>query len=137
MSLSGHWTGVYDYPANMMEPTPFTAIIHDDGATFYGEILEPNLNDFGDSVPYSEIHADITGQYDGIEVSFIKEYPPMICESLGQVRYVGSINADFTKIKGVWTTVEAEPWSGPFVMNRIQAKTRSTSIKKSEELLIK
>jgi hypothetical protein len=117
--LSGLWAGVYDYPDCEQQATPFNAIIHEVSGSFYGQIIEPllDIDDGGD------LYADINGFRDGQQMEFTKTYERFAAEGFDTVLYIGTINDDFSKVEGTWTTVEeGGVWSGPFIMNRVPSE---------------
>lgn len=110
-SLSGYWTGVYDY-AQADEPVPFNAILTDVGGQISGEIIEPNT--FAHA-PDRELFSSLAGALEGGSVTFVKHYEAL--PGAGHtVLYVGEVDARRTKIEGRWRI--GSSWSGPFVMNR-------------------
>lgn len=116
-SLSGHWTGVYDYPDAQGEPVPFNARLEEDAGGLCGETVEPNT--FAHSTVDSLL-ASLAGARVGAEVSFVKTYE-QIPGAGHSVRYEGVVNADLTKIEGHWRVDGVLGWAGPFVMNRSDA----------------
>lgn len=110
-SLSGYWTGVYDYPA-ADEAVPFNAVLSDEAGRISGEIIEPNT--FAQA-PDRELFSSLSGALDGGSITFIKHYESL--PGAGHtVLYVGHVDAARTKIEGRWRI--GATWSGPFVMNR-------------------
>ncbi|MEL6280197.1 MAG: hypothetical protein AAFQ73_13630 [Pseudomonadota bacterium] len=128
-SLTGHWTGVYDYPNAFAEPVPFNAEIDESAATFVGESEEPNT--FADPM-VDTLLATLAGHREGDAVSFVKTYAP-VSGAGHKVRYEGVANADLTKIEGRWRVDGAITWSGPFVMNRADA-TATEAMEAREEV---
>lgn len=126
-SIDGEWTGIYDYPGLALDATPFRAKISSVETGFCGEISEPHLEG-GDT-----IFADIFGSVSGRQVYFKKTYD-QVDNEYPTVSYEGTINEDFSKIEGKWTTHEETPWSGPFVMNKAKPETLKESIKESLSL---
>ncbi len=130
-SISGLWSGVYDYPDNVDEAVPFRAHITDYQGTISGEIEEPNtIAKSGGST----LSARFTGTRNGNTVAFLKYYEDHP-ETEHAIRYEGTLNADKTKIEGQWTTIDEEfPWSGPFVMNRSIKEKNSGHLKEEATL---
>ncbi|MBK9585861.1 MAG: hypothetical protein KA099_11530 [Alphaproteobacteria bacterium] len=130
-SLTGFWTGVYDYPGNVDDAVPFNAIIIDIAGSISGESDEPNTIT---PAAVDRLCAQLSGLRDGPSVIFIKTYEQL--PHLGhQLRYAGTVNSAFTKIEGQWNSIEDKSWSGPFVMNRSgNKKSEEREIKQSEDV---
>lgn len=110
-SLSGFWTGVYDY-TGAATPVPFNAILDDREGALSGEIIEPNTFAEADEV---ELFSSLSGGRDGEAIEFWKQYEAL--PGAGHiVRYVGVVLDGGRKIVGRWSI--GARWSGPFVMNR-------------------
>lgn len=116
--LSGPWTGVYDYPESAHDPVSFSAILKDVDGNISGEIIEPNTmsQDAG-----KFLYANVSGTLSGSHLKFMKFYEDFD-NDIHEVIYEGTVDKSLTRIEGMWTTIEEDPWSGPFVMNRIRAK---------------
>jgi hypothetical protein len=113
-SLTGAWSGEYQYPAAVkgVRRVPFNARIDEAGGSFTGEIDEPNT--YADpSAP--RLFATISGTRTGSAVSFIKTMDGT-GGATHSIIYDGAVNSNFTRIEGRWRTIGA--WSGPFFMER-------------------
>ena len=115
LSLSGAWTGVYDYDDDAKEPVGFTADLTDIGGVIWGEISEPNS--FSPSAAKA-LTAAVSGLRTGREVTFNKEYQGDVPGGEEIVFYAGQISADGDCIKGTWRIQFPVEVGGPFVMNR-------------------
>lgn len=114
-SLSGTWSGVYDYPAGKGEATPFNALLLDVAGWVSGETVEPNL--FADH-PAMMLRAMLDGKREGRRVSFTKTYDGGAGQS-HSVLYEGECDAGLTRIEGVWRIESLfGGLRGPFVMTR-------------------
>ncbi|MEO1291493.1 MAG: hypothetical protein AAFV62_01465 [Pseudomonadota bacterium] len=114
-SLSGTWSGVYDYPFAHDEPVPFTVVLIDIAGQLSGVVTEPNTMrpELG-----AELIAYLSGHHDGTTVDVVKRYEAddAIAHT---VRYEGTLNRALTRVEGTWTTQErGGGWSGPFIMQR-------------------
>ncbi|MDB5491461.1 MAG: hypothetical protein JWO78_1310 [Micavibrio sp.] len=127
-SLTGHWTGVYDYPDNVDEAVPFDVNLLDTAGHLTGTIHEPST-----FATATTAYANLTGHYDGQNVLFIKEYENSTDQN-HYVRYEGTLNQVKNQIEGHWTTVEEQPWSGPFIMNRALGQERKDSLTAKETI---
>ena len=132
-TLSGTWTGVFDYDENWGEATPFNAMLTETSGTVSGEICEPNTF-ASDQLP--EIFASLSGARDGFDVEFVKTYEQR--PGAGhRVRYQGVANAKLDCIRGEWSISGGFGGSGPFVMNRsggAQEEAKSTEEATEEPL---
>ena len=115
-SLSGFWTGVYDYPGGHREPVPFSAVIEDVAGALGGEIVEPNTFS---KTKDRELFASLSGTRQGSAVHFIKTYE-RVPQGGHSVAYQGTLDGTGTRIDGTWRAHAS--WSGPFVMNRSSGK---------------
>ncbi|PVA07768.1 hypothetical protein [Thalassorhabdomicrobium marinisediminis] len=123
-SLSGSWTGRYDYD-NVAYGTPvtFDAVLTETGATLRGEVVEPNSfrDDCADT-----LLAVLIGTRQGSRVQFLKTYtdfdngePPL---------YVGHVNPTATRIAGRWHFPMNPGVKGTFLLARTaQAAVRRTT----------
>ncbi len=129
-SLSGFWTGVYDYPDNYAEPVPFNVVLIEVAGSLSGEIDEPNTFS-PDTI--GRLFARLTGSSDGTSVQFVKKYEK-VREAGHNVHYDGAVNGDLTIIEGHWTVTDwMGSWSGPFIMNRSgHAKAEKRELGKEE-----
>lgn len=118
-SLSGHWTGVYDYDnaPEGFEAAPFNALLVESGCALSGEIVEPNT--FSPD-PQVELFASLAGGREGAEVSFIKTYE-RATHAGHSVIYEGVVNGALTRIEGRWRIGGFWGGEGPFVMDRADA----------------
>lgn len=140
ISLSGHWTGVYDYfesesvDGHETLAVPFQAIIIETAGQITGHIDEPDTFNFS----AINLQAHINGTRNGKEVQFVKEYP---YEGFNDyfIRYDGSVDKEVIQIEGIWTTIEPDgySWSGPFKMNRAQPDKAEKAQEAGAELLVK
>jgi hypothetical protein len=138
-SLSGFWTGVYDYPSNFAQPVAFNGMIIDIAGDLSGEIIEPNTIS---NSTISEIRADINGERAGLSVNFIKTYQK-VEGAMHQLRYEGAVDEKLIKIQGKWILIKKDgtlndAWTGPFIMNRsINAAEEKIKIEESTGELLK
>ncbi|WP_420391583.1 hypothetical protein [Acuticoccus sp.] len=112
-SLTGDWTGVYDYDALEFEPAPFVARLAQAGAAITGSTVEPDT--FHNGAPH-ELTAVLRGSVVGNEVSFVKRYEGAKLNYA--VRYSGILDAAGDRIEGRWRIKGAYLGTGPFVMDR-------------------
>jgi hypothetical protein len=110
-SLTGRWLGRYEYPYGA-PPVTFEAELTDLAGELSGEIYEPNTFR-PDAGP--ELSADILGQRDGGQVTFLKRYRGLPSERWPH--YDGTVNARLTRIEGRWLFAQVN-FSGRFVMMR-------------------
>jgi hypothetical protein len=138
-SLSGFWTGVYDYPSNFAQPVAFNGMIIDIAGDLSGEIIEPNTIS---NSAISEMRADISGERVGLSVSFVKTYQK-VEGAMHQLRYEGAVDEKLIKIQGKWILIKKDgtlndAWTGPFIMNRsINAAEEKIKIEESTGELLK
>jgi hypothetical protein len=124
-SLTGAWSGEYQYPAAMRGAprVPFNARIDEAGGSFTGAIDEPNT--FADrSAP--RLFATISGTRTGSAVSFIKTMDGT-GGATHSIVYDGVVNPDFTRIEGSWRI--PGNWSGPFFMEREGAMAEEAAMR--------
>lgn len=112
-SLTGSWTGVYDYAAAYGEPVPFNALLVEEAGSISGEIMEPNTFAGGG---IDCLLATLSGAHADGQLSFVKRYEGLPGAN-HEVRYDGLVNEDLTKVEGQWR-IGTGGGSGPFVMNR-------------------
>ena len=121
MTLTGDWTGVYDYSQNAAEPVSFQASLFDVAGVLWGTMQEPNT--FA-PILETELSADVQGMRMGREVSFRKTYQGNPVGGEEPIDYFGYVSADGTRIEGRWQigvvgAVFGQPaFGGPFVMTR-------------------
>lgn len=113
-TLTGVWTGVFDYAGGWGEATPFNAIVTETGGIFTGEVVEPNTI-AADAL--HEIFASIVGARIGLDVSFVKTYESLVGVD-HTIEYHGVCDADLRRIRGDWTIDGGRNGRGPFIMNR-------------------
>ena len=113
-SLSGSWTGRYDYD-NVTYGTPvsFDAVLTETAGTLRGEIVEPNT--------FRKEHTDtllavVFGHRSGSQVQFTKTYTDF--DSDDHPSYSGQINATATRITGRWHFPSAPNVKGTFLFAR-------------------
>ncbi len=112
-TLSGFWTGVYDY-SGVDAPVPFNAVLTEGAGALTGESIEPNT--FADP-GLSELFASFNGMREAEHVTMVKSYEaaPGAGHSL---HYDGVVDEALTRIEGRWRAMGPLAWSGHFVMNR-------------------
>jgi hypothetical protein len=110
-SLSGSWSGAYNYGGHAARETVFNAQIEEVAGAFVGATQEPNA--FLDA-PVSVLRADIEGVRSGSSVIFTKFYDHSAIRHA--IRYEGVANADLTRIEGRWTIRDNA--AGTFFMAR-------------------
>lgn len=129
MSLSGEWTGVYEYADDPRDPVPFNATLTDVGGVIWGETQEPNTFSPGAD---KHLTADISGIRTRAELRFRKEYTGRPPGARHPIDYFGHVTADGQRIEGRWQIhVPGVKWGGKFIMNRhperAKAKTRQAA----------
>jgi hypothetical protein len=131
-SLSGDWTGVYDYSNTPAEAVAFNAALTDVGGVIWGVTVEPNSFS---PVAETTLSAAISGSRSGREVRFRKEYDHGIPGGEDPVHYRGTLTSDGMRIEGEWRIlVPGQAFGGPFVMNRLRgAKAEQTRAATAEE----
>ena len=107
--LSGHWIGMFSYPAEF-PPNNFEAELRDTGGLVNGLINQPR-EIF--ELPGPPRQAVIEGQHRGGVLSFIKFYDDL---ERPTVHYSGVIQSGGDEIEGTWTI--PGDWSGTFMMVR-------------------
>jgi hypothetical protein len=123
--LSGHWTGLYNYPRDF-PPNMFEAVIRDVGGAIAGEISQPG--EFFEP-PGTVQHALIEGRRQGSELVFIKIYDDIARPT---PHYRGTIQPGGDEIEGEWTI--PGDWSGTFLMIRGARAKAAEERKVSEEV---
>lgn len=131
-SLSGSWTGRYDYD-NVAFGTPvsFDAVLTETSGTVRGEIVEPNTfrHEATDT-----LLAVINGTRSGSSVHFIKTYTDF--EQGDHPVYDGQINATATRVTGRWHFPLQPGVKGTFLLARTsQAAARKTTSSAVELML--
>ena len=124
LSLTGQWNGQFSYP-RLLDPTPFVAILIEQGAQFSGTTHEPCT-----SGPHSGglLYAAVDGRRDGTAVLFTKTYDGTAGWT-HSVSYEGVLNGDGTEIEGRWKTWG---WSGRFLMLRSRGADAAVEQKLAE-----
>jgi hypothetical protein len=97
----------------VFEPTAFTAVLFESGATLSGTVHELENNG---RLAGRMLYATVDGLRSGSEISFAKTYEAVMTDYRKPIDYVGQMNADATEIEGVWTVRGG--WSGKFLMIR-------------------
>ena len=123
-SLSGSWTGRYDYD-NVAFGTPvsFDAVLTETGGTLRGEIVEPNTfrHEATDT-----LLAVLSGSRSGSSVQFVKTYTDF--EETHHPQYDGQVNETATRITGRWHFPGMPGIKGTFLLARTaQAAARKTA----------
>ena len=110
-SLTGLWSGLYSYPAQL-QPVFFLASLISHGAGFSGLVQEAAVSLPGTPV---SVAASLQGTLTSGRVEFTKTYDG----SAGwrhAVLYSGRLSADRTEIEGRWRIPGS--WAGRFLMVR-------------------
>ena len=107
--LSGRWTGIFSYPAEL-PPNNFEATIRDAGGAITGVITQPR-EIFDPPGPHRE--AVIEGRREGATLSFVKFYDDL---DRPTPHYHGRIQPGGDEVAGEWTI--PGDWSGTFIMIR-------------------
>ena len=108
-SLTGDWSGQYDYCGGNELNSSFLARIYDDGGTLGGEMIEPNRNGRSGST-----RSSIEGKRYGASVEFTKFGTPWSI-TFNSVDYTGMASENGNTIKGEWSFLF---FDGPFEMHR-------------------
>lgn len=119
-SLSGLWTGRYDYARTSVgAPVSFEVVLSEEGRIFTGEVVEPNtfVADGGDT-----LMAVISGSRDGQFVQFLKTYTDF--DGLDHPVYEGRCNDALTRIAGDWHFPAFPAVKGSFLMVRAAGMAR-------------
>ncbi|SOH93037.1 hypothetical protein SAMN06273572_101891 [Monaibacterium marinum] len=129
ISVSGHWSGRYTYPARFAPPVTFTALLDEHAGIIDGWSDEPNT--FMADAP-STLRADLNGERSGQTITFVKTYQ-ISHPDADFVHYSGTINPSLTHIVGAWRFLGFGGLTGRFEMLRpavlkasIKAKTGAT-----------
>lgn len=123
-SLSGSWTGRYDYD-NVAFGTPvsFDAVLTETAGTLRGEIVEPNTfrRELTDT-----LLAVLSGTRSGSRVVFVKTYTDF--DEVDHPRYEGQVNDTATRVTGRWHFPKNPGVKGTFLLARTaQAAARKTA----------
>lgn len=121
-SLSGSWTGRYDYD-NIAFGTPvsFDAVLTETGGTLRGETVEPNT--FRDEAT-DTLLAVLSGTRNGSSVRLVKTYTDF--EDDDHPTYEGQVNATATRITGRWHFPGTPGVKGTFLL----ARTAQAAVRK-------
>lgn len=124
-SLSGSWTGRYDYDnITLGTPVSFDAVLKEIGGTLYGEVVEPNT--FRKEAT-DTLLAVLSGTRSGSSVQFVKTYTDF--EETDHPTYEGQVNPSATRITGRWYFPNMPGIKGTFLMARTaQAAVRNKAI---------
>jgi hypothetical protein len=123
-TLSGSWTGRYDYD-NIAFGTPvsFDAVLTETAGTLRGEVVEPNT--FRKEAT-DTLLAVLSGTRSGTAVAFVKIYTDF--EQNDNPTYEGQVNATATRITGRWHFPGMPNVKGTFLLARTaQAAVRKTA----------
>lgn len=121
-SLSGSWTGRYDYDNIALgAPVSFDAVLTQTGSTLRGEIVEPNT--FRKEAT-DTLLAVIIGSRSGTRVQFTKTYTDF--EAKEDPVYEGQVNATATRITGRWHFPSMPGVKGTFLL----ARTAEAAVRK-------
>ncbi|MDX8351914.1 hypothetical protein [Cognatiyoonia sp. IB215182] len=129
ISISGHWTGRYEYGLGA-EPVPFEAVIAEAAGQLLGDITEPNTfhRDMG-----AELTATLMGQRTGHDVYFRKTYDGF--DQGDDPVYEGQLNSAMTRILGRWRFPKSPALSGRFMMVRaVDISSRKETAVEAEAL---
>ena len=109
--LSGHWTGMFNYPGPF-PPVGFESELRDLGGSITGSMSEPDETPGGNA---GTLQAIVEGSRQGSGVTFTKIYSD--AERMPEpVFYSGTIQPDGNEISGQWEI--PGHWSGTFLMIR-------------------
>lgn len=113
-SLSGAWTGRYDYDgAGFGPPVSFEATLLETAGVLSGEIIEPNS--FREELSETLLSV-ISGTRQSASVRFVKTYTDF--DETGHPLYKGVVNARATRINGTWWFPTRPTVCGTFLMVR-------------------
>jgi hypothetical protein len=112
-SLTGVWSGAYRYPAPLdgVDQVPFNARLEEVGASFSGDIDEPNTYAHP-SAP--RLFSQVTGVRTGLDVRFTKQMDGTGGASHA-IFYEGTADSDLSRIDGAW---RVDGLTGTFFMER-------------------
>ena len=129
-SLSGSWTGRYDYdnPAFGL-PVSFDAVLTETAGTLRGEIVEPNTirKEATDT-----LISVLNGTRSGSSVSFVKIYTDF--EPSEHPHYDGQVNSTATRITGRWHFPTHPGVKGTFLFARTSHAAARRTAKAAAEL---
>ncbi|THH38586.1 hypothetical protein E4Z66_03170 [Aliishimia ponticola] len=134
LSLSGEWTGVFDYANTPDEAVTFTASLTDVAGVIWGTTCE--RNSFS-PIAARDLSASLSGMRSGYEVRFRKEYMGDVPGGEDIISYVGHVSEDGNRISGDWRiAIPGVNVSGPFVMNRVRGTRAQIRVTTSVSALI-
>jgi hypothetical protein len=121
--LSGHWTGMFNYPGPF-PPVGFEAELRDLGGSIAGTVSEPDAD-------HGILQAIVEGSRQGSAVTFTKMYDDS--ERMPEpVFYSGTIQPDGYEISGRWEI--PGHWSGTFLMVRNPGAAEAVEVQAGEEV---
>jgi hypothetical protein len=123
--LSGHWVGMFNYPAEF-PPNNFEAELRDSGGLVTGVITQPR-EVFDIAGPPRQ--AVVDGHRTGSQLSFVKIYDDLERDT---VHYSGTIQSGGDEIEGTWTI--PGDWSGTFMMVRARKEAAAEERKVDEKV---
>lgn len=121
-SLSGSWTGRFDYDNIALgAPVSFDAVLTEMAGILNGEIIEPNTfrKDASDT-----LLAILSGTRTGSSVQFVKTYTDF--KQSSDPHYKGQVNATATRITGRWHFPDQAGVKGTFLL----ARTAQAAVRK-------
>lgn len=115
-NLDGRWIGSFAYPGNRE-----TGLFHLRLAQNYHGVLSGLAEE--KRLLGHRLKTHFKGMHDGVNVLLEKTYLLRPGEEL-LVTYIGKANPERTEIRGSWHLLQQDcpRWSGPFVINRIEAR---------------
>ncbi|MGJ8610995.1 MAG: hypothetical protein ACSHWY_07870 [Octadecabacter sp.] len=131
-SLSGSWTGRFDYD-NIAFGTPvsFDAVLIQTGTILRGEIVEPNT--FRPEAT-DTLLAVLTGTCSGSNVAFVKTYTDF--EESDYPHYDGHVNPTATRITGRWHFPTMPGVKGTFLLARTAQAAVRKQAKATAEMVL-
>ena len=121
-TLSGSWTGRYDYDNIALgAPVSFDAVLTETAGTLRGEVVEPNT--FRQEAT-DTLLAVLSGTRSGSSVTFVKTYTDF--DEDDHPVYTGQINATATRITGRWHFPKMPEVKGTFLL----ARTAQAAVRK-------
>ena len=125
--LSGHWTGIFNYPGPF-PPVGFEAELRDLGGSIAGTVSEPDEDPNGNA---GILQAMVEGSRQGSAVTFTKMYED--AERMPEpVFYSGTIQPDGNEVSGRWEI--PGHWSGTFLMVRNPGEAEAVEELAGEEV---